>query len=61
MTEQQEQEQQQPDPQFNIRLTGDEARLMMLMMQSSPVSAPTAAAIQLYVRLSNLAQLQPPQ
>ena len=60
MTEQQEQ-QPQPEPQFNIAITGDEARFMMLMMQSSAISAPAAAVTQLYVRLSNLAQLQPPQ
>jgi hypothetical protein len=45
----------------NFALTGDEARLLMAALAQSPVSVPSGAAIQLYVRLSEISQVQPPK
>lgn len=48
-----------PDP--NIVLSGDEARLLMMTLVSSKVSAPTSMAITLYVRLNEISFAQPPK
>lgn len=43
----------------NINLTGDEARLLMLALHSSKVSAPADMTLNLYLRLAQLSQVQP--
>lgn len=49
----------QPDP--NFTLTGDEARLLMRALATSTTSSPSAMTIQLYHRLSEISNVQPPQ
>lgn len=47
-------------PAPNIALTGDEARILMAALSQSTVSIPSSVAITLYVRLNEIAQVQPP-
>lgn len=44
----------------NFVLTGGEARLLMVALSQANISVPAAAAIQLYLRLSAISQVQPP-
>ena len=43
----------------NFLLTGDEARLIMAALASSNIAAPTAATLSLYMRLTEISQVQP--
>jgi len=44
----------------NIYLSGDEARMLMATLLNSSVSLPAGITLQLYVRLANLSNVQPP-
>jgi len=44
----------------NFSLTGDEARFMMLVLANSNVTATSSSIINLWIRLSQISQVQPP-
>lgn len=54
------QEEPQTNPENNLSLTGDESRLLMAALLSSSVTAPTGATLNLYLRLSQISNVQPP-
>jgi hypothetical protein len=51
----------QPQPQPNIAINGDEARILMASMMDGSVQAPTNIVISLFTRLNELSVNQPPQ
>jgi hypothetical protein len=55
-----DQDQNQTNPENNLSLTGDESRLLMASLLSSSVKAPTGAVLNLYLRLSQISNVQPP-
>ena len=44
----------------NFELTGDEARQLMVALATSPAQAPSNSTINLWTRLSEISQVQPP-
>lgn len=44
----------------NISLNGDEARILMAGLRTSSVAAPMAIAVNLYLKLNLISQVQPP-
>ena len=44
----------------NISITGDEARILIAALRTMNLSAPIAVTLDLYHRLSAIAQVQPP-
>ncbi len=44
----------------NMTLTGDEARSLMIALASSTAGLPSATVIGLWLRLSEISQVQPP-
>lgn len=44
----------------NFQLTGDEARQLMVALATSPAQAPSKTTINLWTRLSEISQVQPP-
>lgn len=44
----------------NCYITGDEARILMVALATATAAAPTGQVIQLYMRLANLSNVQPP-
>lgn len=45
----------------NLALTGDEARVLMLAMATSPAPFPSKTTIKLWTELSEISQVQPPK
>lgn len=43
----------------NFNLTGDEARMLMLLMINSQINVPSNMAIQLWTRLNQINEVQP--
>jgi len=44
----------------NINITGDEARILMASMMQTAAALPIGRTLQLYMRLAQLSQVQPP-
>jgi hypothetical protein len=44
----------------NFNLTGDEARILMAALASSPAALPIGTALMLYMRLAAVSNVQPP-
>ena len=44
----------------NFSLTGDEARLLMVALATSPAQMPSNNTINLWTRLNEISQVQPP-
>lgn len=44
----------------NINLNGEEARMLMAALLNTSVSLPAGQTLQLYVKLANLSNVQPP-
>jgi len=49
------------EQQPNFILSGEEARLLMVALATSPAQASTQATILLWSRLNDISQVQPPQ
>jgi len=47
-------------PENNIALTGDEARILITALATSPAALPAGLTIQLYMKLAMLSNVQPP-
>lgn len=47
-------------PENNINLSGDEARMLLAALLNTTVSLPAGQTLQLYMRLANLSNVQPP-
>lgn len=52
---------QQPQPENNIAINGDEARILMVALLQTTVRAPVATAIGLYTKLAEISYAQPQQ
>jgi hypothetical protein len=50
----------QAQPQPNIALSGDEARILMAALRTTNVGAPIGITLNLFLQLSVLSQVQPP-
>ena len=48
-------------PQYNIALGGDEARILMAAMMNTDIQSPIGMTILLFTRLNELSINQPPQ
>lgn len=48
------------EPQPNIALSGDEARILMAALRTTNVGAPIGITVNLFLALSAISQVQPP-
>jgi len=50
-----------PQAEYNVALSGDEARLLMITLTQSMVRVPASMAISLYYKLNEISFAQPPK
>lgn len=48
------------DKQPNISLTGEQARFLMMALRTATIAIPVGKALELYLALAVLSQVQPP-
>lgn len=46
--------------QNNIAISGDEARILMAALRTSTMALPVGTALEVYMRLAAISQVQPP-
>jgi hypothetical protein len=49
------------EPQPNIALSGDEARILMAALRTTNIGAPMGITVNLYLALNAISQVQPPR
>jgi len=45
----------------NFVMTGDQARVLMAALRTSPLAVPMSVSLDLYMQLAAIAQVQPPK
>lgn len=48
------------EPEPNLSVSGDEARMIMVALATSPANLPANSVVSLYLRLAQISQVQPP-